>query len=54
MLTIYNLMIYLAGFGLTDLFMNEFKISVKMKVIIYILLGIFGLYNYKNVNNKIY
>ena len=37
MLTIFNLMIYLAGFGLTDLFMKEFRISVEMKVIIYIL-----------------
>ena len=53
MLTIFNLMIYLAGFGLTDLFMKEFKISVKMKLIIYISLGIIGLYNYKNISNII-
>ena len=53
MLTLFNLMIYLAGFGLTDLFMNEFKVSVRMKIIIYLVIGIIGYYNYKIINKDI-
>ena len=47
-------MIYLAGFGLTDLFMKEYKISSEIKIIIYLVIGIIGYYNYKNVSNNIY
>ena len=54
MQTLFNLMIYLAGFGLTDLFMKEYKISKEVQVIIYLVLGFIGFYNYKNVSNNIY
>ena len=54
MQTLFNLMIYLAGFGLTDLFMKEYKISSEIKIIIYLVIGIIGYYNYKNVSNNIY
>ena len=53
MLTLFNLMIYLAGFGLTNLFMNEFKVSVRMQIIIYLVIGIIGYHNYKNIDKDI-
>lgn len=48
--TIFNLMIYLAGFGLMDIFMK--KISENSRIIIYLILGIIGFYNYIRYNNN--
>ena len=47
MQTVFNLMIYLAGFGITDLIMKKNKVSTELKVIIYMILGLIGYHNYK-------
>ena len=47
-------MIYLAGFGITDLIMKKNKVSTELKVIIYMILGLIGYHNYKkNITNNI-
>ena len=54
MQTVFNLMIYLAGFGITDLIMKVNKVSMELKVIIYMILGLIGYHNYKkNITNNI-
>lgn len=53
MKTFFNLMIYLAGFGLMDLFMKKYKINTLSQIIIYLVIGIIGYHNYKNVSNNI-
>ena len=47
MQTIFNLLIYLGGFGLMDLFMNYNNFSLEVKVIIYLIVGLIGYHNYK-------
>ena len=43
-----TLLIYIAGFGLADLFMNYSKLSYKNKLYIYTLIGLISLsYYYK-------
>jgi len=47
-------MIYLAGFGITDLIMKENKVTMELKVIIYMILGLIGYHNYKKyITNNI-
>jgi len=53
MQTLFNLMIYLAGFGLMELFVREYKISILSQIIIYLVIGIIGYHNYKNISNNI-
>ena len=53
MLTLFNLMIYLAGFGLMELFVSEYKLSVLTRIIIYLVIGIIGYHNYKNIDKDI-
>jgi hypothetical protein len=54
MQTVFNLMIYLAGFGITDLIMKENKVTMELKVIIYMILGLIGYHNYKKyITNNI-
>lgn len=54
MQTLFALFIYLAAFGLNDIMIKELKISTEVQIIIYLILGFIGFYNYKNVSNNIY
>ena len=53
MQTLFNLMIYLAGFGLMELFVKEYKINTLSQIVIYLVIGIIGYHNYKNISNNI-
>ena len=51
---LFNLLIYIAGFGLMDLFMNKNNFSIEIRIIIYLIIGIIGYHNYKiNMLNNI-
>jgi len=54
MQTLFALFIYLSAFGLNDIMIKEFKISIEVQIIMYLVLGFIGFYNYKNVSNNIY
>ena len=41
-----TLLIYIAGFGLADLFMESYNITNKYKFYIYTIIGILSLYYY--------
>ena len=54
MQTLFNLLIYLSGFGLMDLFMKKNNFSIEIRIIIYLTIGIIGYHNYKiNMLNNI-
>lgn len=48
MQTLFNLLIYLAGFGLMDLFMNKNNFSIEIRIIIYLIIGIISGYLKEN------
>ena len=53
MQTLFALFIYLAAFGLNDIIVKEFKLSIEIQIIIYLVLGFIGFFNYKNVSKSI-